>query len=167
MPVWQRFVNSRIKNSFSWILIPTSHKWSRNWMEFKVRRSNIWRCHIRPVLKRNCINCGLPKLRLVIYLWAAALDLCLPPPLHNFDSMFVSLRPFSPVTDLQFSQTLLGRPVPFATAGDCYSAAKCPQVGGTSPMAETQILSSLASAHSCCHVFQVKAATFVKEPQNT
>lgn len=32
------------------------------------------------------------------------------------------------VTDLQFSQTLLGRPVPFATAGDCYSAAKCPQV---------------------------------------
>eukprot|EP00066_Takifugu_rubripes_P016653 XP_011605919.1 PREDICTED: A disintegrin and metalloproteinase with thrombospondin motifs 20 [Takifugu rubripes] len=31
------------------------------------------------------------------------------------------------VTDLQFSQTLLGRPVPFATAGDCYSAAKCPQ----------------------------------------
>lgn len=34
-----------------------------------------------------------------------------------------------PVTDLQFSQTLLGRPVPFGTAGDCYSAAKCPQVG--------------------------------------
>ncbi|XP_068458877.1 A disintegrin and metalloproteinase with thrombospondin motifs 20 [Clinocottus analis] len=31
------------------------------------------------------------------------------------------------ITDLQFSQTLLGRPVPFATAGDCYSAAKCPQ----------------------------------------
>ncbi|KAG7454736.1 hypothetical protein MATL_G00262940 [Megalops atlanticus] len=30
-------------------------------------------------------------------------------------------------TDLTFSQTLLGRPVPFATAGDCYSAAKCPQ----------------------------------------
>uniref|UniRef100_A0A4W5QA44 ADAM metallopeptidase with thrombospondin type 1 motif 20 n=1 Tax=Hucho hucho TaxID=62062 RepID=A0A4W5QA44_9TELE len=30
-------------------------------------------------------------------------------------------------TDLKFSQTLLGRPVPFATAGDCYSAAKCPQ----------------------------------------
>uniref|UniRef100_A0A673ZPA1 ADAM metallopeptidase with thrombospondin type 1 motif 20 n=1 Tax=Salmo trutta TaxID=8032 RepID=A0A673ZPA1_SALTR len=30
-------------------------------------------------------------------------------------------------TDLRFSQTLLGRPVPFATAGDCYSAAKCPQ----------------------------------------
>uniref|UniRef100_A0A4W5MGN4 ADAM metallopeptidase with thrombospondin type 1 motif 20 n=1 Tax=Hucho hucho TaxID=62062 RepID=A0A4W5MGN4_9TELE len=30
-------------------------------------------------------------------------------------------------TDLQFSQTLLGRPVPFATAGDCYSTAKCPQ----------------------------------------
>ncbi|KAL0968043.1 hypothetical protein UPYG_G00261570 [Umbra pygmaea] len=30
-------------------------------------------------------------------------------------------------TDLQFSQTLLGRPVSFATAGDCYSAAKCPQ----------------------------------------
>ncbi|XP_041966432.1 A disintegrin and metalloproteinase with thrombospondin motifs 20-like [Alosa sapidissima] len=30
-------------------------------------------------------------------------------------------------TDLQFTQTVLGRPVPFATAGDCYSAAKCPQ----------------------------------------
>uniref|UniRef100_A0A7N8Y7P8 ADAM metallopeptidase with thrombospondin type 1 motif 20 n=1 Tax=Mastacembelus armatus TaxID=205130 RepID=A0A7N8Y7P8_9TELE len=31
------------------------------------------------------------------------------------------------ITDLQFSQTLLGQPVPYATAGDCYSAAKCPQ----------------------------------------
>uniref|UniRef100_A0A4W6FLL5 ADAM metallopeptidase with thrombospondin type 1 motif 20 n=1 Tax=Lates calcarifer TaxID=8187 RepID=A0A4W6FLL5_LATCA len=31
------------------------------------------------------------------------------------------------ITDLQFSQTLFGRPVPFASAGDCYSAAKCPQ----------------------------------------
>lgn len=31
-------------------------------------------------------------------------------------------------TDLQFTETVLGRPVPFATAGDCYSAAKCPQV---------------------------------------
>ncbi|KAK1788812.1 hypothetical protein P4O66_002621 [Electrophorus voltai] len=30
-------------------------------------------------------------------------------------------------TDVQFSQTLLGQPVPFATAGDCYSAARCPQ----------------------------------------
>ncbi|XP_028666607.2 A disintegrin and metalloproteinase with thrombospondin motifs 20-like isoform X1 [Erpetoichthys calabaricus] len=30
-------------------------------------------------------------------------------------------------TDLLFTQTLLGRTVPFATAGDCYSAAKCPQ----------------------------------------
>ncbi|XP_077132057.1 A disintegrin and metalloproteinase with thrombospondin motifs 9 isoform X1 [Ranitomeya variabilis] len=30
-------------------------------------------------------------------------------------------------TDLQFARTLDGRPVPFATAGDCYSAAKCPQ----------------------------------------
>ncbi|XP_078728437.1 A disintegrin and metalloproteinase with thrombospondin motifs 9-like isoform X1 [Lampetra fluviatilis] len=30
-------------------------------------------------------------------------------------------------TDLQFSRTLYGRPVPFATAGDCYSAARCPQ----------------------------------------
>ncbi|XP_053741370.1 A disintegrin and metalloproteinase with thrombospondin motifs 20 isoform X1 [Synchiropus splendidus] len=29
--------------------------------------------------------------------------------------------------DIHFSRTLLGRPVPFATAGDCYSAAKCPQ----------------------------------------
>ncbi|KAG9342276.1 hypothetical protein JZ751_016778 [Albula glossodonta] len=32
-------------------------------------------------------------------------------------------------TDLTFSQTPLGRPLSFATAGDCYSAAKCPQDG--------------------------------------
>ncbi|XP_048839072.1 LOW QUALITY PROTEIN: A disintegrin and metalloproteinase with thrombospondin motifs 20-like [Brienomyrus brachyistius] len=30
-------------------------------------------------------------------------------------------------TDLRFSQTPLGHAVPFGTAGDCYSAAKCPQ----------------------------------------
>ncbi|XP_041417723.1 A disintegrin and metalloproteinase with thrombospondin motifs 9 isoform X2 [Xenopus laevis] len=30
-------------------------------------------------------------------------------------------------TDLHFARTQDGRPVPFATAGDCYSAAKCPQ----------------------------------------
>uniref|UniRef100_A0A8C3JV51 ADAM metallopeptidase with thrombospondin type 1 motif 9 n=1 Tax=Calidris pygmaea TaxID=425635 RepID=A0A8C3JV51_9CHAR len=30
-------------------------------------------------------------------------------------------------TDLQFARTHDGRPVPYATAGDCYSAAKCPQ----------------------------------------
>ncbi|XP_073476043.1 A disintegrin and metalloproteinase with thrombospondin motifs 20 [Aquarana catesbeiana] len=30
-------------------------------------------------------------------------------------------------TDLLFARTILGRAVPFATAGDCYSAAKCPQ----------------------------------------
>ncbi|KAM4722780.1 A disintegrin and metalloproteinase with thrombospondin motifs 9 [Rhinophrynus dorsalis] len=30
-------------------------------------------------------------------------------------------------TDLHFAQTRDGRPVPYATAGDCYSAAKCPQ----------------------------------------
>uniref|UniRef100_A0A673HYE0 A disintegrin and metalloproteinase with thrombospondin motifs 20-like n=1 Tax=Sinocyclocheilus rhinocerous TaxID=307959 RepID=A0A673HYE0_9TELE len=30
-------------------------------------------------------------------------------------------------TDLKFSRTLFGRSVPFASAGDCYSAAKCPQ----------------------------------------
>ncbi|XP_008824822.1 A disintegrin and metalloproteinase with thrombospondin motifs 20 isoform X2 [Nannospalax galili] len=30
-------------------------------------------------------------------------------------------------TDLLYSQTLSGRAVPFATAGDCYSAARCPQ----------------------------------------
>ncbi|XP_034372581.1 A disintegrin and metalloproteinase with thrombospondin motifs 20 isoform X1 [Arvicanthis niloticus] len=29
--------------------------------------------------------------------------------------------------DLLFSQTLFGKAVPFATAGDCYSAARCPQ----------------------------------------
>ncbi|XP_072124224.1 A disintegrin and metalloproteinase with thrombospondin motifs 20-like isoform X1 [Mobula birostris] len=31
------------------------------------------------------------------------------------------------ITDLQFARTVHGRAVPFATAGDCYSAAKCPQ----------------------------------------
>ncbi|XP_077425592.1 A disintegrin and metalloproteinase with thrombospondin motifs 20 [Vanacampus margaritifer] len=31
------------------------------------------------------------------------------------------------ITDLRFSHTPVGRPVTFATAGDCYSAAKCPQ----------------------------------------
>ncbi|XP_035886888.1 A disintegrin and metalloproteinase with thrombospondin motifs 9 isoform X5 [Phyllostomus discolor] len=30
-------------------------------------------------------------------------------------------------TDLQFARTSEGHPVPFATAGDCYSASKCPQ----------------------------------------
>ncbi|XP_051706363.1 A disintegrin and metalloproteinase with thrombospondin motifs 20 isoform X2 [Oryctolagus cuniculus] len=30
-------------------------------------------------------------------------------------------------TDLLFSKTLSGKPVPLATAGDCYSAARCPQ----------------------------------------
>nr|XP_055048355.1 A disintegrin and metalloproteinase with thrombospondin motifs 20 [Misgurnus anguillicaudatus] len=30
-------------------------------------------------------------------------------------------------TDVRFSETLFGRSVPFASAGDCYSAAKCPQ----------------------------------------
>ncbi|XP_043943348.1 A disintegrin and metalloproteinase with thrombospondin motifs 20 [Protopterus annectens] len=29
--------------------------------------------------------------------------------------------------DLSFAHTIFGRAVPFATAGDCYSAAKCPQ----------------------------------------
>lgn len=31
-------------------------------------------------------------------------------------------------TDLQFAFTHEGKSVPFATAGDCYSAAGCPQV---------------------------------------
>ncbi|XP_053114058.1 A disintegrin and metalloproteinase with thrombospondin motifs 20 isoform X2 [Hemicordylus capensis] len=30
-------------------------------------------------------------------------------------------------TDFRFAHTILGNPVPFATAGDCYSAARCPQ----------------------------------------
>ncbi|XP_053497011.1 A disintegrin and metalloproteinase with thrombospondin motifs 20 [Ictalurus furcatus] len=30
-------------------------------------------------------------------------------------------------TDVQFSKTLLGHPLPFGSAGDCYSAARCPQ----------------------------------------
>ncbi|KAB0378513.1 hypothetical protein FD755_010091 [Muntiacus reevesi] len=32
-------------------------------------------------------------------------------------------------TDLLFAQTIFGNAVPFATAGDCYSAARCPQDG--------------------------------------
>ncbi|XP_032893735.1 A disintegrin and metalloproteinase with thrombospondin motifs 20 isoform X2 [Amblyraja radiata] len=31
------------------------------------------------------------------------------------------------ITDLYFAQTVRGRAVPFATAGDCYSASRCPQ----------------------------------------
>ncbi|KAM6437992.1 A disintegrin and metalloproteinase with thrombospondin motifs 20 [Liasis olivaceus] len=30
-------------------------------------------------------------------------------------------------TEFQFAHTIYGKPVPFATAGDCYSAAQCPQ----------------------------------------
>ncbi|XP_058511803.1 A disintegrin and metalloproteinase with thrombospondin motifs 20 isoform X2 [Ochotona princeps] len=30
-------------------------------------------------------------------------------------------------TDLLFARTIFGKPVPLATAGDCYSAARCPQ----------------------------------------
>uniref|UniRef100_A0A8K9XKS2 Peptidase M12B domain-containing protein n=1 Tax=Oncorhynchus mykiss TaxID=8022 RepID=A0A8K9XKS2_ONCMY len=44
---------------------------------------------------------------------------------HKVRLDIISLRIMT--TDLKFSQTLFGRPVPFATAGDCYSAAKCPQ----------------------------------------
>lgn len=46
-------------------------------------------------------------------------------------SPFPSLQPVlqnPTATDLQFARTNEGHPVPFATAGDCYSAAKCPQV---------------------------------------
>lgn len=66
-------------------------------------------------------------LHVVIYLRAAAFNRCLLPLLHIL-TLYLYLFCL-PVTDLQFSQTLLGRPVPFATAGDCYSAARCPQVG--------------------------------------
>lgn len=66
-------------------------------------------------------------LCVVIYLRTAVFSLCLLLMLHivTLDLYLCCL----PVTDLQFSQTHLGQPVPFATAGDCYSAAKCPQVG--------------------------------------
>lgn len=40
-----------------------------------------------------------------------------------------SLVLFNAATDVQFSKTLLGHPLPFGSAGDCYSAARCPQVG--------------------------------------
>lgn len=43
-------------------------------------------------------------------------------------SFCVIHQPLSAATDLQFARTHDGRPVPYATAGDCYSAAKCPQV---------------------------------------
>lgn len=64
--------------------------------------------------------------RVVIYLKAAVFTPCLLLLLQivTLDLYLCCLT----VTDLQFSHTLLGRPVPFATAGDCYSAAKCPQV---------------------------------------
>lgn len=38
------------------------------------------------------------------------------------------LHLFFLATDLLFAQTVFGKAVPFATAGDCYSAARCPQV---------------------------------------
>uniref|UniRef100_A0A673I6B9 A disintegrin and metalloproteinase with thrombospondin motifs 20-like n=1 Tax=Sinocyclocheilus rhinocerous TaxID=307959 RepID=A0A673I6B9_9TELE len=52
---------------------------------------------------------------------------------HQVESHLICVS----ATDVKFSQTLLGRSVPFASAGDCYSAAKCPQgqfsinLGGT------------------------------------
>lgn len=126
----------------------------QNWLRFRVQRSSIWRCHIRSALKRKGINCGLPRLRWLVYLWPAAFALCLPPPLDNFIPLFVSLHLLPPVTDLQFSQTLLGRPVPFATAGDCYSAAKCPQVGGSAPITQTLLPGLLALSCTCCHLLR-------------
>uniref|UniRef100_G1NB35 ADAM metallopeptidase with thrombospondin type 1 motif 20 n=1 Tax=Meleagris gallopavo TaxID=9103 RepID=G1NB35_MELGA len=41
----------------------------------------------------------------------------------RFDVASMQIR----TTDFLFAQTILGRAVPFATAGDCYSAARCPQ----------------------------------------
>lgn len=41
---------------------------------------------------------------------------------------FFNPSPTPTATDLEFARTSEGHPVPFATAGDCYSAAKCPQV---------------------------------------
>uniref|UniRef100_A0AAX7UL17 ADAM metallopeptidase with thrombospondin type 1 motif 20 n=1 Tax=Astatotilapia calliptera TaxID=8154 RepID=A0AAX7UL17_ASTCA len=52
------------------------------------------------------------------------------------------------ITDLRFSQTPLGQPVPFATAGDCYSAAKCPQV--------------LLKCHQCDSLSRNPFMTFMK-----
>uniref|UniRef100_A0A8C7QV70 GON domain-containing protein n=1 Tax=Oncorhynchus mykiss TaxID=8022 RepID=A0A8C7QV70_ONCMY len=51
---------------------------------------------------------------------------------HKVRLDIISLRIMT--TDLKFSQTLFGRPVPFATAGDCYSAAKCPQIYCPKPL---------------------------------
>lgn len=46
-------------------------------------------------------------------------------------------------TDWRFAFTREGKNVPFATAGDCYSAARCPQVR-TTAVQQTVVLSSLA-----------------------
>ncbi|KAM4651989.1 A disintegrin and metalloproteinase with thrombospondin motifs 9 [Discoglossus pictus] len=46
----------------------------------------------------------------------------------TFSKVRLDLTTFQIITtDFLFAQTHDGRPVPFATAGDCYSAVKCPQ----------------------------------------
>ncbi|KFO22575.1 A disintegrin and metalloproteinase with thrombospondin motifs 9 [Fukomys damarensis] len=48
--------------------------------------------------------------------------------LSSFQKIRIDLGSMQIITtDLQFARTSEGHPVPFATAGDCYSAAKCPQ----------------------------------------
>lgn len=77
---------------------------------------------------------------------------------------------FFTATDLQFAQTLDGRPVPFATAGDCYSAAKCPQVS-LDPWLHSSILSFIPNqinhaptialfCHSLSNISFLKYCTF-------
>ena len=65
------------------------------------------------------------------------LPFCLLVNILSLPKLFLLLPPFPSfqaflqnptATDLQFARTNEGHPVPFATAGDCYSAAKCPQV---------------------------------------
>ena len=65
------------------------------------------------------------------------LPFCLLVNILSLPNLFLLLPPFPSfqsflqnptATDLLFARTNEGHPVPFATAGDCYSAAKCPQV---------------------------------------
>lgn len=46
-------------------------------------------------------------------------------------------------TDWQFAFTREGKRIPFATAGDCYSATRCPQVRTT------------PSIPQCFHLFKI------------
>ena len=72
----------------------------------------------------KCVHYRGWKLLLMSFMWAV---MALPP-CHIYKSVLLSCHA---ATDWQFASTREGHRVPFATAGDCYSAARCPQVGTT------------------------------------